>query len=84
MGGRLGLWWPEMGLAGGISGLVNGDYVAGGFEDSISLWAVDLNYHKGNWDVHLEYGTTYQQAGDFGTNNIRRQGFYGQVAYRPL
>src|SRR5207244_9338281 len=40
VGGRLGLWWPEKGLAGGISGLYNGDYVAGGFEDSMSLWAV--------------------------------------------
>ena len=36
-GGRLGLWWPEVGLEVGLSGLYNGDYVAGGFEDSISL-----------------------------------------------
>jgi hypothetical protein len=82
-GGRLGLWWPEMGLAGGVSGLYNGDYVAGGFEDAMSLWAIDLNYHKGNWDAHLEYGVTYQQAKPFLANNIRRQGFYGQIAYRP-
>jgi len=84
LGGRIGLWWPEMGLEGGISGLINGDYVAGGFEDSISLWAVDLNYKKGDWDVRLEYGATYQQAGDFAASNIRRQGFSGQVAYRPF
>jgi len=83
VGGRLGLWWPEKGLEGGISGLVNGDYVAGGFEDSISLWAVDLNYHKGNWDLRAEYGMTYQEAGSFGFPNIRRQGFYVQGAYRP-
>ncbi|HEV3116173.1 MAG TPA: hypothetical protein VGY58_03920 [Gemmataceae bacterium] len=89
VGGRLGLWWPEMGLEGGLSGLYNGDYVNGGFEDSISLMAVDLNYHKGNWDVRLEYGLTRQQAGAFaGTpgllgDTITRQGFYGQVAYRP-
>jgi hypothetical protein len=89
VGGRIGLWWPEMGLEAGLSGMCNGDYVAGGFEDSISLWAVDLNYHKGNWDAHFECGMTYQQAGSFaGTpgliaNDIRRQGFYGQVAYRP-
>jgi hypothetical protein len=83
-GGRIGLWWPECGLAGGISGLVNGDYVAGGFEDSISLWAVDLNYKKGNWDVRLEYGATYQHTADFIGNNIRRQGFYAQVGYRPF
>jgi hypothetical protein len=84
LGGRLGLWWPEMGLEGGISGMVNGDYVAGGFEDSISLWAVDLNYKKGNWDVRLEYGATYQHTADFIGNNIRRQGFYGQVGYRAF
>jgi hypothetical protein len=82
-GGRLGLWWPEQGLAGGISGLVNGDYVAGGFEDSIALYAIDLNYHKGNWDFRAEYGMTYQEAASFGFPNIRRQGFYVQGAYRP-
>jgi hypothetical protein len=90
IGGRLGLWWPAMGLEAGISGLYNGDYVAGGFEDSIYLWAADFNYHKGNWDVRLEYGFTNQQVGDFGGitpgltgDNIRRQGCYAQVAYRP-
>jgi hypothetical protein len=83
VGGRIGLWWPEMGLEVGLSGMYNGDYVAGGFEDSISLWAVDFNYHKGNWDVRAEYGKTYQQAGSFGDSNIRRQGFYVQSAYRP-
>jgi hypothetical protein len=83
MGGRIGLWWPEAGLEAGISGFYNGDYVAGGFEDSISLWAVDLNYHKGNWDFRAEYGMTFQHAQTFIGNNIRRQGFYTQVAYRP-
>jgi hypothetical protein len=84
VGGRLGLWWPEMGLAVGVSGLANGDYVAGGFEDSFSLWAVDFNYHKGDWDVRAEYGSSYQQAGSFAPfAPIRRQGFYAQVAYRP-
>jgi hypothetical protein len=83
VGGRLGLWWPEMGLEAGISGMWNGDYVAGGFEDSISLWAVDFNYHKGNWDFRAEYGMTYQHTADFDGVNIRRKGFYTQVAYRP-
>src|SRR5262249_54181781 len=55
VGGRLGLWWPEVGFEGGISALYNGHYIAGGFGDSISLWAVDLNYHKGNWDLRAEY-----------------------------
>ena len=57
------------------------DYVTGS-TDAISLWAVDLNYHKGNWDVRLEYGRNNQQAGSFGFNNINRLGFNGQIAYR--
>ncbi len=84
VGGRIGFWWPEAGLEAGFSGMYNGDYVAGGFEDSIGLWAVDFNYHKGNWDVRAEYGITYQQAKSFLNDNIRRQGVYAQVAYRPL
>lgn len=83
VGGRIGLWWPAMGLEGGVSAMYNGDYVSGGLENSISLWALDLNYHKDNWDVRAEYGMTWQQAGNFIGNNIRRQGFYTQVAYRP-
>ena len=81
VGGRLGLWWPEQGLAGGFSAMRSTDYISG-FADSISLWAVDLNYHKGNWDVRLEYGRMNQQAASFGFDNIRRQGFHGQIAYR--
>jgi hypothetical protein len=83
IGGRVGLWWPEMGLEVGLSGLINGDYVAGGFEDSLSLWAVDFNYHKGDWDFRAEYGMAYQQAASFGFPAIRREGFYAQLAYRP-
>jgi uncharacterized coiled-coil protein SlyX len=88
-GGRIGLWWPEKGLEAGVGGLYNGDYVAGGFEDSISILTADLNYHMGNWDLRAEYGVTWQQVGSFAgtaglTNSqIRRQGFYAQVAYRP-
>jgi hypothetical protein len=83
IGGRIGLWWPEIGLEGGFSAMYNGDYVAGGFEDAIRLWAADLNYHKGNWDVRAEYGMTYQDAKSFQSSNITRQGLYAQVAYRP-
>jgi hypothetical protein len=83
VGGRLGLWWPECGLEAGVSALYNGDYVAGGIEDSLCLWAVDFNFHKGNWDVRAEYGETYQQTKAFQDSNIRREGFYAQVAYRP-
>jgi hypothetical protein len=83
VGGRLGLWWPEMGLAGGFSAMYNGDYLPAGPEDSISLWALDFNYHKGNWDVRAEGGITYQQAQTLPLPTIKREGFYGQVAYRP-
>jgi hypothetical protein len=82
-GGRIGLAWPEVGLWAGLSGMYNGDYVAGGFEDAISLWAFDLNYHKDNWDARFEYGMTHQQARSFLGANIERQGFYAQLAYRP-
>jgi hypothetical protein len=81
-GGRVGLWWPELGLEGGFSAMYNGDYIAGA-ENSLYLWAVDLNFHKGNWDAHAEYGMTYQQAQPFLTNDITRKGFYAQLAYRP-
>ncbi len=88
-GGRLGFWWPEAGLEAGFSGMYNGDYIAGS-QDSISLWAVDFNYHKGNWDVRAEYGMTYQQTQPFlnsvnalPLSDITRQGFNGQIAYRP-
>jgi hypothetical protein len=83
VGGRIGLWWPEMGLEAGFSAMYNGDYVAGGFEDSIRLWAVDFNYHKGNWDFRAEYGMLYQEAQSFSMPNITRYGMYAQVAYRP-
>jgi hypothetical protein len=81
-GGRLGFWIPEIGLNGGISGLGSGDYVTG-FEDAIALWGVDLGYHKGNWDARFEYASVYQQAKSFQDTNIRRQGLYAQVSYRP-
>jgi len=92
-GGRLGLWWPEVGLEGGLSGMYSGDYLAVSPDFSIGLWALDLNYHKGNWDARFEYGAMYQQAPssvvDANTNttipqsNIRRDGLYAQIAYRP-
>jgi hypothetical protein len=82
VGGRLGFWWPEAGLETGFSALYNGDYIAG-VKDNLSLWAVDFNYRKGNWDARAEYGMMYQQAQPFLTTDITRQGFYGQVAYRP-
>jgi hypothetical protein len=82
LGGRLGLWWPEQGLAGGFSCMHNTEYITGG-SDGINFWCVDFNYHKDNWDVRLEYGEANQQTSTFGFNPIHRQGFNGQIAYRP-
>jgi hypothetical protein len=83
-GGRVGLWWPEVGVEAGVSGFSSGNYVAGSPGDRISFVAADLNYHKGDWDFRAEYGYTYQQTDEFIGQNITRQGFYTQVAYRPL
>jgi hypothetical protein len=92
-GGRIGLWWPEEGLEGGISAMHSADYLSGDSEFSMSLLALDFNYHKDNWDARFEYGTTWQQAPSAVVNsntgntvpqgNIRREGLYAQVAYRP-
>jgi hypothetical protein len=81
VGGRVGFWWPEIGVAGGLSGMYNGSYLAGS-DDAIRIWALDLNYHKGNWDVRAEYGMNDQDTAPFTRHNIRRQGVSAQVAYR--
>src|SRR6202043_1878670 len=49
----------------------------------INLWAADVNFHKGNWDLRAEYGMTYQQTQPFLATDITRQGFYAQASYRP-
>jgi hypothetical protein len=82
VGGRLGLWYPEKGLAMGFSGLYNPDYIAG-TRNSLNLMAVDFNYHLGDWDFRAEGGIVNQQAKPFLENNITREGFYTQIAYRP-
>jgi hypothetical protein len=81
-GGRLGLWWPEYGLTGGISGFHNGDYLPDG-NDNINLYAFDFGYHLGDWDVRFEYAKMYQDTRPFLPQNIHRSGLYAQVAYRP-
>jgi hypothetical protein len=82
-GGRLSLWYPEIGVEVGISYLHNADYTPVA-EDGIQLWDLDANYRKGNWDLRFEYAQMYQHAQSFIGTNIRRQGLYAQVAYRPL
>jgi hypothetical protein len=81
-GGRLGFWLPEWGLTGGASMYFNGRYSSAA-SDQFNLWQLDLGYRKGNWDCRFEYAENYQQAASYVVgNNIRRWGFYTQVAYR--
>jgi hypothetical protein len=82
VGGRVGLWWPELGLAAGFSAFHNPDYIAG-FNDAMNIFAVDFNYHMGDWDFRAEFGRANQQAQNVLGNDITREGFYTQLAYRP-
>ncbi|MCA9193479.1 MAG: hypothetical protein KDB03_17020 [Planctomycetales bacterium] len=77
-GGRLGLFFPYLGLVVGASGLLNGAYDVAG-ENDLSLVDFDASYHAGNWDLKFEYVRVSQQAP---TGHINRQGFYFQSAYR--
>jgi hypothetical protein len=81
-GGRLGFWVPGLGIAGGVSTLINRPYGEDKGYD-INVFDIDLSYHKGNWDFRLEYAQMFQETTAFLDNNIRRRGFYTQLAYRP-
>ena len=82
-GGRVGLWLPECGFNGGFSLFFNRPYGEESGND-INLWDIDLNYHKGNWDVRFEYAFMHQETTEFLGNNIHRKGLYAQVAYQPV
>ena len=77
-GGRVGFSNPIQGWTVGISGLLNNAYDALGNED-LSMWDVDMNYHRGNVDLRFEYAKVNQQS-PFGA--IERQGLYAQAALR--
>jgi hypothetical protein len=81
-GGRLGLWVPERGFNGGFSLFFNRPY-GEALGNDINLWDIDLNYHKGNWDMRFEYAYVRQDTAGFLDNNIHRKGLYAQVAYQP-
>lgn len=83
LGARVGFWVPECGLHGGVSTYFNGRYTPAA-SDQFNLWQLDLGYRHGNWDAQFEYADVYQQATSYIGNNIRRHGFYAQVAYRAL
>lgn len=81
IGGRLGLWVPELGINFGMSGYSQGAYTpAAG--DRFQMYGVDASYHKGNWDARVEFAQNYQQAGSYIGNDIRRTGMYTQLAFR--
>jgi len=76
-GGRIGVSIPKLGLIAGVSGLSNQAYDNANHQ--LSLWDVDVSYHKGNWDARFELADTNQQTA---AQPIHRFGFYAQVAYR--
>jgi hypothetical protein len=78
-GGRIGMSIPEIGLIAGLSGLANQAYDSAG--QTLTLWDVDVNFHRGNWDARFELTNTAQQT-PAPAASIRRFGYYGQVAYR--
>ncbi len=78
-GGRLGLSIPEHGFIAGISGLANQAYDAA--NHNLTLWDVDVNWHKGNWDVRFELAKMNQQT-PAPAPSITRFGYYAQLAYR--
>ena len=80
-GGRIGLWYPALGLTAGLSGYTNGAWSPGS-RDGFSIFQIDTGFRRGNWDMRAEYAQSYQNATDFIGHNIRRSGFYAQAAYR--
>ncbi len=79
LGGRLGVSIPQVGFIAGLSGLANMAYDQSG--QTMTLWDVDANWHRGNWDARFELAKTDQQTPDHAAP-IHRFGFYTQVAYR--
>jgi hypothetical protein len=78
-GGRIGFSIPQVGFIAGLSGLGKQAYSQDG--QYLSLWDVDANWHKGNWDARFELAKMYQQT-PAPAPSIYRFGFYTQVAYR--
>ena len=68
---------PKIGFIAGLSGLANQAYDQAGH--NLTMWDVDANYHRGNWDARFELVNTNQATP---ASPIRRHGFYAQVAYR--
>lgn len=82
-GGRLGLWVPCVGFNGGISYFGSRPYTANVDGVAVDMWDIDLNYHRGNWDIRFEAAQTYQNTATLLGSNILLRGLYAQIAYRP-
>jgi hypothetical protein len=81
-GGRLGLVVPKWGVWLGFSTFFNRPYGEDVGTD-IDLYAIDANYHKGNWDFRFEWAYMFEETNGFLDENIHRHGLYAQIAYRP-
>ena len=79
LGGRLGVSIPQVGFIAGLSGLANMAYDSSG--QTMTLWDIDANWHKGNWDTRFELARTEQSTPNHAPR-IERFGFYAQAAYR--
>jgi hypothetical protein len=79
LGGRLGMSIPQVGFIAGLSGLANMAYTQTG--QTLTLWDIDANWHRGNWDARFELARTDQQTPS-PAPPIHRFGFYAQMAYR--
>jgi hypothetical protein len=78
-GGRVGISIPEIGFIAGLSGLANQTYNSSNL--GLTLWDVDANFHRGNWDARFELAKMDQQTPS-PAPAIHRFGFYAQLAYR--
>jgi hypothetical protein len=84
IGGRLGLWVPEWGVNGGVSGFFDYNYALGPPTVlSLGMVSLDASYHRGNWDARFEAAYMNQQASPIIGRDIERSGLYFQLAYRP-
>jgi hypothetical protein len=81
-GERVGLVIPEWGVWVGFSTFFNRPYGEDVGTD-INLYAIDVNFHKGNWDFRFEWAYMFEETEAFLDENIHRRGLYAQIAYRP-
>jgi hypothetical protein len=83
VGGRLGVWVPQWGINGGVSGYFDYNYALAPPTLNLGIVSVDASYHRGNWDARFEGAYMKQQAAAVIGRDIQRAGLYCQLAYRP-